>query len=75
MAGVIAGTMTKTNTLGVVGSIPIPEVIRNINALHAGRAERQSEGQDQGRVGQQVVRSAQGNRGCDSADQPEAPTC
>jgi len=31
MAGVIAGSMTKTNTLGVVGSIPIPEVIRNIN--------------------------------------------
>ena len=29
MAGVIAGGMTKTNTLGVVGSIPIPEVIRN----------------------------------------------
>ena len=32
MAGVIAGAMTKTNTLGVVGSIPIPEVIRNINS-------------------------------------------
>ena len=40
MAGVIAGGMTKTNTLGVVGSIPIPEVIRNINSLHDGRAER-----------------------------------
>jgi simple sugar transport system substrate-binding protein len=25
MAGIIAGGMTKTNTLGVVGSIPIPE--------------------------------------------------
>ena len=36
MAGVIAGGMTKTNTLGVVGSIPIPEVIRNINAFTMG---------------------------------------
>ena len=36
MAGVIAGAMTKTNTLGVVGSVPIPEVIRNINAFTLG---------------------------------------
>ena len=36
MVGVIAGSMTKTNTLGVVGSIPIPEVIRNINAFTLG---------------------------------------
>ena len=36
MAGVIAGGMTKTNTLGVVGSIPIPEVIRNINSFTLG---------------------------------------
>ena len=33
MAGVIAGKMTKSNTLGVVASIPIPEVIRNINSF------------------------------------------
>ena len=36
MAGVIAGRMTKSNTLGVVGSIPIPEVIRNINSFTLG---------------------------------------
>jgi simple sugar transport system substrate-binding protein len=36
MAGVIAGKMTKTNTIGVVGSIPIPEVIRNINSFTLG---------------------------------------
>jgi basic membrane protein A len=36
MAGVIAGKMTKTNTLGVVGSMPIPEVIRNINSFTLG---------------------------------------
>lgn len=36
MAGVIAGHMTKTNTLGFVGSFPIPEVLRNINAFMLG---------------------------------------
>ena len=36
MAGIIAGGMTKSNTLGVVGSIPIPEVVRNINAFTLG---------------------------------------
>ena len=36
MAGIIAGKMTKSNTLGVVGSIPVPEVIRNINAYTLG---------------------------------------
>ena len=36
MAGIIAGTMTKSNTLGIVASIPIPEVIRNINAFTLG---------------------------------------
>ena len=28
--------MTKTNKIGVVGSHPIPEIIRNINALTLG---------------------------------------
>ena len=36
MAGVIAGKMTKSNVLGVVASIPIPEVIRNINSFTLG---------------------------------------
>ena len=36
MAGVIAGKMTKNNTLGVVASIPIPEVVRNINSFTLG---------------------------------------
>ncbi len=36
LAGIIAGSVTKTNTLGVVGSIPIPEVIRNINSFTLG---------------------------------------
>jgi simple sugar transport system substrate-binding protein len=36
MAGVIAGKMTKTNILGFVAPIPIPEVIRNINSFTMG---------------------------------------
>ncbi|MEJ6001120.1 BMP family ABC transporter substrate-binding protein [Paucibacter soli] len=36
MAGVVAGKMSKSGTLGVVGSIPIPEVIRNINSFTLG---------------------------------------
>lgn len=36
MLGVVAGKMSKSGKLGVVGSIPIPEVIRNINAFTIG---------------------------------------
>jgi len=36
LAGIVAGGMTKSDTLGVVGSIPIPEVIRNINSFTLG---------------------------------------
>ncbi len=36
LAGVVAGKMTKSGKLGVVASIPIPEVIRNINAFTLG---------------------------------------
>jgi basic membrane protein A and related proteins len=36
LAGIVAGAMTKTKTLGVVASIPIPEVIRNIDSFTLG---------------------------------------
>jgi simple sugar transport system substrate-binding protein len=36
LAGVVAGAMSKTGTLGFVGSFPIPEVLRNINAFTLG---------------------------------------
>ncbi len=36
MAGVVAGGMTKSHVLGVVASIPIPEVIRNIDSFTMG---------------------------------------
>jgi len=34
--GILAGKMTKTNTLGFIASFPVPEVIRNINAYTLG---------------------------------------
>lgn len=36
LAGIIAGKMTKSNTLGYVAAFPIPEVVRGINAFARG---------------------------------------
>jgi simple sugar transport system substrate-binding protein len=36
LSGVLAGAMTKSNVIGFVGSFPIPEVLRNINAFTLG---------------------------------------
>ncbi len=36
LIGMIAGRMTKSNRLGYVGSFPIPEVIRDVNAFTLG---------------------------------------
>src|SRR5712671_6559797 len=36
LAGIVAGHVSKKGTLGFVGSFPIPEVVRNINAFTMG---------------------------------------
>ena len=36
LSGMVAGAMTKSNTLGYVAAFPIPEVIRGINAFALG---------------------------------------
>lgn len=36
LLGMIAGKMTRTNTLGFVASFPVPEVVRNLNAYTLG---------------------------------------
>ncbi|MFC5473850.1 BMP family ABC transporter substrate-binding protein [Paraherbaspirillum soli] len=36
LAGVVAGKMSKTGKLGIVASVPIPEVIRNIDSFTLG---------------------------------------
>jgi basic membrane protein A and related proteins len=39
LAGMLAGGMTKTNVVGVVGGYPVPEVNRLVNAFTAGAKE------------------------------------
>jgi len=39
LSGMLAGGLTKSNTLGVVGGMPVPEVNRLINAFIAGARE------------------------------------
>ncbi len=39
LSGMIAGKLTKSNTIGVVGAMPIPEVNRLVNAFRAGARE------------------------------------
>jgi basic membrane lipoprotein Med (substrate-binding protein (PBP1-ABC) superfamily) len=39
LSGMLAGGLTKTNTIGVVGGMPVPEVNRLINAFIAGARE------------------------------------
>ncbi len=36
LSGIVAGAMTKSNTIGYVAAFPIPEVIRGINAFTLG---------------------------------------
>ena len=70
MAGVIAGKMTKSNTLGVVASIPIPRGDPQHQQLHHGRAKLEPQNQDQGGLGQRVVQPTQGKRSRSEPDQP-----
>ena len=45
--GLIAGRMTKTNTIGYIASFPIPEVVRGINAAYlAAKCEPECKIQD-----------------------------
>jgi len=39
LSGMVAGAMTRSNTLGYVAAFPIPEVIRGINAFTLGAQE------------------------------------
>jgi basic membrane protein A and related proteins len=43
LAGVVAGSVTKSNVIGVVASIPIPEVIRNIDSFTLGAQSQKPE--------------------------------
>ena len=63
LSGMIAGGMTKSNQIGMVGGFPIPEVNRLMNAFMAGAREVNPKGQLHGQLHQQLVRSAQGQGG------------
>ncbi len=39
LCGMLAGGLTKTNTVGIVGAMPVPEVNRLVNAFIAGARE------------------------------------
>lgn len=39
LAGMLAGGLTKSNTIGVIGGFPVPEVNRLVNAFMAGARE------------------------------------
>ena len=45
IAGVIAGKMTESNTIGYIGSFPIPEVVRGINSFVQGMHSVNPDGQ------------------------------
>ena len=56
LAGMIAGGVTQSNVLGVVGGYPVPEVNRIVNAFIAGAQEVEPGRRRQGHVPQQLVR-------------------
>ncbi len=59
--GQIAAKMSKTGTAAYIASFPIPEVVRGIDSFVIGRQVRQPRHQDQGRLGELLVRSGQGS--------------
>ncbi len=74
LAGMIAGKLTKSNTVGVVAAMPIPEVNRLSNAFCEGAKEVNRGDQVQVLVHRLVLRSAQGQGGRDRADREPAST-
>ncbi len=70
VVGLIAGKMTKTNTIGYIASFPIPEVVMGINATYLARQQGQPRRQDEGGLGLDLVRSGQGRRRRQGADRP-----
>ena len=70
----IAAKMSKTGTLGYIGSFPIPEVDLRHQRHHARRADDQPEHQGQDHLGEHLVRSRQGSRRRQGARSTRAPT-
>ena len=60
LTGIIAGAMTQSGKIGVVGGFPIPEVNRLVNAFMAGVARDPARRHLPGRLHRLLVRPAQG---------------
>ena len=60
LTGMVAGGMTKSNKIGMVGGYPIPEVNRLMHAFMAGAKEVEPEGRVLRDVHRLVVRPAEG---------------
>ena len=63
LTGLVAGKLTKSNQIGMVGGFPIPEVNRLMHAFMAGRHGGQPGRQVHRLVHRLLVRSAQGQGG------------
>ena len=60
LSGMLAGGLTKSGVIGVVGGMPVPEVNRLVNAFIAGAEGGQPRGGGQGQLHQQLVRPGRG---------------
>ena len=68
LSGLIAGKMTKSNVVGAVAAMDIPEVNRLVNAFFCRRQGGQSRRQEEGHLHRLLLRSAQGQGGGARAD-------
>jgi hypothetical protein len=63
LTGLVAGSLTKSNLVGMVGGYPIPEVNRLMHAFMDGAREVNPDGEVHGLVHRLLVRPAQGEGG------------
>ena len=75
LAGMLAGGLTKSNIIGVVGAMPIPEVNRLVNAYIAGAQSANPDGRGQGQLHQQLRSTRRPPRRPPSPRSAPAPTC
>ncbi len=60
VSGFLAGKLSETGKIGYIASFPIPEVIRDINAVMLGAARGPRRCRDGDHLGQHLVRPGQG---------------
>ena len=70
LAGMLAGGLTESDTIGVVAAMPIPEVNRIVNAFVDGRRRDERRRHGQRVVHQLVLRPGDGGAGSRGADRP-----